>query len=259
VKIAVCVKEVPDAAVHKRIDPGTKRLERSGEGALNHFDTQAVEEALKVKEAQGDGEVVLVSLGPAGALDSLRKALAMGADRAVLVTDDAAAGSDLVATSRALAAVLEREGADLVIFGQQSSDSDGAVLWAAVAERLRRPVISQVAELTVSDGKIRGKRQTEFGYDVIEAPLPAVVAVSDAINEPRYPSLKGIMGAKKKPQETISAGDLGLDVGSLGEEGSGTTVLALGDPPPRGDARKIEDDGSAAQQIVDFLAEKKLL
>ena len=258
-KIAVCVKEVPDAAIHKRIDPGTRRLDRSGEGALNQFDTQAVEEALRIKEAQGDGEVVLVSLGPAGALDSLRKALAMGADRAVLVTDEAAAGSDLVATSRALAAVLEREGADLVVFGQQSSDSDGAVLWAAVADRLRQPVISQVAELTVGDGTIRGKRQTEFGYDVIEAQLPAVVAVSDAINEPRYPSLKGIMGAKKKPQETLSGADLGVDAGALGEQGSGTTVLALGDPPPRGDARKIEDDGSAAQQVVDFLAERKLL
>jgi len=259
VKIAVCVKEVPDTAVHKHIDPSTKRLDRSGEGALNHFDTQAVEEALKIKEAQGDGEVVLVSLGPASALDSLRKALAMGADRAVLLSDEAAAGSDLVATSRALAAVLEREGAELVLFGQQANDSDGAVLWAAVAERLRRPVISQVAELTVSEGKVRGKRQTEFGYDLIEAPLPVVVAVSDAINEPRYPSLKGIMGAKKKPQETLSAADLGLDSGNLGEQGSGTTVLALSDPPPRGDARKIEDDGSAAQQIVDFLAERKLL
>jgi electron transfer flavoprotein beta subunit len=106
---------------------------------------------------------------------------------------------------------------------------------------------------------VRGKRQTEFGYDVIEAPLPAVVAVSDAINEPRYPSLKGIMGAKGKPQETLSASDLGLDADALGEQGSRTTVLALGDPPPRGEARKIEDDGSAAQQIVDFLAEKKLL
>jgi electron transfer flavoprotein beta subunit len=258
-KIAVCVKEVPDAAVHKRIDPGTKRLDRSGEGALNQFDSQAVEEALKLKESGGEGEVVLVSLGPADALDSLRKALAMGADRAVLITDDAAAGSDLVATSRALAAALEKEGADLVLFGQQSSDSDGAVLWAAVADRLRRPVISQVAELTVADGKVRGKRQTEFGYDVIEAPLPAVIAVSDAINEPRYPSLKGIMGAKKKPQDQLSASDLGLEAGALGEAGSGTTVLALGDPPPRGDARKIEDDGNAAQQIADFLAEKKLL
>ena len=258
-KIAVCVKEVPDAAVHKRIDPGTKRLDRSGEGALNQFDSQAVEEALKLKESGGEGEVVLVSMGPTDALDSLRKALAMGADRAVLITDDAAAGSDLVATSRALAAALEKEGADLVLFGQQSSDSDGAVLWAAVADRLRRPVISQVAELTVADGKVRGKRQTEFGYDVIEAPLPAVIAVSDAINEPRYPSLKGIMGAKKKPQDQLSAADLGLEAGALGEAGSGTTVLALGDPPPRGDARKIEDDGNAAQAILDFLAEKRLV
>jgi electron transfer flavoprotein beta subunit len=258
-KIAVCVKEVPDAAVHKRIDPSTMRLDRSGEGALNHFDSQAVEEALKLTEAGGEGEVVLVSMGPESALDSLRKALAMGADRAVLVSDGAAAGSDLVATSRALAAVLEREGADIVIFGQQSSDSDGAVLWAAVADRLRRPVISQVAELTVADGKVRGKRQTEFGYDVIEAPMPTVIAVSDAINEPRYPSLKGIMGAKKKPQETLSAADLGLEPGSIGEQGSQTTVRQLGEPPPRGEARKIEDEGNAAVQIVDFLAEKKLL
>src|ERR671931_1490792 len=165
-KIAVCVKHVPEGA--KRIDPETKRLDRSGEGALNPFDAHAVEEALRLKAALGDGEVVLVSLGTAKAQDALRKALAMGADRAVLVTDDAAAGSDLVATSRALASALEREGADLVLFGQQASDADGAVLWAAVAERLRLPVVSQAAELTIADGKARVKRQTEFGYDVIE-------------------------------------------------------------------------------------------
>src|SRR5262252_1928767 len=175
-RIAVCVKHVPEGP--SKIDPSTKRLDRSGEGSLNHFDANAVEEALRLK-GDSDTEVIAVSLGPQKALDSLRKALAMGADRAVLVSDDAASGSDLVATSRVLAAALEKEGADLVLFGQQSSDSDGAVLWAAVADRLRRPVISQVAELTVADGKVRGKRQTEFGYDVIEAPLPAIVAVSD--------------------------------------------------------------------------------
>ncbi len=158
-----------------------------------------------------------------------------------------------------LAAALERENADLVLFGQQANDSDGAVLWAAVAERLQRPLISQVAELTLEDGKLRGKRQTEYGYDVIEAPLPAVVAVSDAINEPRYPSLKGIMGVKKKPQETVSLSELGLDAGAAGEAGSQTTVEALNDPPPRGDTVKIEDDGSGAQRIVEFLAEKKAL
>jgi electron transfer flavoprotein beta subunit len=257
-KIAVCVKQVPDAA-RRRIDPQTTRLDRSGEGTLNAFDSHAVEEALRVREATGEGEVVLVSLGPEKVLDSLRKALAMGADRALLVSDEAAAGSDLVATSRVLAAALEREGADLVLFGQQASDSDGAVLWAAVADRLRRPLISQVAELTVADGKVRGKRQTEFGYDVIEAPLPAVVAVSDAINEPRYPSLKGIMGAKKKPQDTVALSDLGVAAGEAGEAGSRTTVAALHDPPARGDSRRIEDNGNAPAEIVEFLLEKRLL
>jgi len=258
-KIAVCVKHVPDATAVRRIDPGTKRLDRSGEGALNVFDANAVEEALRLKEANGDGEVVIVSMGPAKAADSIRKALAMGADRSVLVSDDAAAGSDLVATSAALAKALEREEADLVLFGQQSSDSDGAVLWAAVADRLRRPLVSQVAELTVEGGSIRGKRQTEYGYDVIAAPLPAVIAVSDAINEPRYPSLKGIMGAKSKPQDTLSLGDLALEAGQVGEAGSRTTVLELSPPTSRGDSVKIEDDGSAPDKIVDFLAEKKLL
>jgi electron transfer flavoprotein beta subunit len=257
-KIAVCVKQVPESQA-KRLDPATKRLDRSGEGALNAFDANAIEEALRVKDTSGDGEVVLVSLGPDQALDSLRKGLAMGADRAVLVSDPAAAGSDLVATSLALAKALEREQADLILFGQQSSDSDGAVLWAAVADRLRMPLVSQAAELTVAEGKARVKRQTEFGYDVIEASLPAVVAVSDAINEPRYPSLKGIMGAKKKPQESVTASDLGVDAAQLGEVGSKTEVLALGDPPARGDTVKFEDDGSGAQKIVDFLAEKRLL
>src|SRR5690242_9780416 len=255
-KIAVCMKHVPEG--NAKIDPSTKRLDRAGEGALNHFDANAVEEALRLK-GDSDTEVVVVSLGPAKAADSLRKALAMGADRAVLVSDDAAAGSDLVATSKLLAAALEKESADLVLFGQQASDADGAVLWAAVAERLGRPVVSQAMELSVDGGSLRAKRQTEFGYDVIEAPLPAVVAVSDAINEPRYPSLKGIMGEKKKPFETLSLGDLGVDAGSAGEAGTRTEVLALSEPPSRGDARKIEDDGNAAQAILDFLAEKRLV
>ena len=251
-KIAVCVKLVPEGASAK-IDPATKRLDRSGEGALNHFDANAVEEGLRLKERTGDAEVVVVSLGPAGAADALRKALAMGADRALHISDEAAAGSDLVATSRVLATALEREQADLVVFGQQASDADGAVLWAAVADRLRRPVISQAAELTLADGSLRVKRQTEFGYDVIETPLPAVIAVSDAINEPRYPSLKGIMGAKSKPQDTLTLAELGVEAGAK------TEVLAMSEPPPRGDTRKIEDDGNAAEQIVEFLAEKRLI
>src|SRR5437762_8189132 len=251
-KIAVCVKQVPEG--NRRIDPETKRLDRSGEGTLNPFDANAVEEALRLKDAGGEGEVVLVSMGPAKAQDALRKALAMGADRAVLVSDDEAAGADLVATSSVLAKALERESAELVLFGQQAGDSDGAVLPAAVADRLRLPVVSQAAEVTHADGKVTVKRQTEFGYDVIEAPLPAVVAVSDAINEPRYPSLKGIMGHKSKPQETLSLTDLGLE--GLDSQ---TEVYALNDPPARGDSRKIEGDGNAAQAVLDFLVEKRLL
>ena len=255
-KIAVCAKHVPEGSA--RLDPVSKRLDRSGEGTLNHFDANAVEEALRLK---GDSatEVVVVSLGPEKAADSLRKTLAMGADRAVLITDTAAAGSDLVATSKLLASALEREQADLVIFGQQAADADGAVLWAAVAERLHRPVVSQAAELRLVDATLRVKRQTEFGYDVIESPLPAVVAVSDAINEPRDPSLKGIMGAKKKPFETLSLAELGVDAADAGEAGSRTEVLALSEPPPRAEALKIEGDGDAPQAIVDFLAEKRLL
>jgi len=144
-KIAVCAKYVPEANANRRIDASTKRLDRSGEGALNPFDANAVEEALKARDASGDGEVVIVSVGPERALEAMRRALAMGADRVVLVSDDGAAGSDLVATSRVLAAALERESANLVLFGQQANDSDGAVLWAAVAERLQLPLISQVA------------------------------------------------------------------------------------------------------------------
>jgi electron transfer flavoprotein beta subunit len=253
-KIAVCVKAVPDAAAGRRIDPATKRLERTGELALSEFDGYAVEEALRVREGGGgDGEVVAVSMGPAGAADALRKALAMGVDRAVLVSDESLAGSDLLGTAHALAGALERESADLVLFGQQSADGGGACLWAAVGELLRRPAISQVSELTVEAGAVTGKRQTEFGYDTIRAPLPAIVAVSDAINTPRYPSLKGIMGAKRKPQDTLAAADVGGGVEPA------TTVLELEPPPARGEARTIEDDGNGAEQIVEFLAEKRLL
>ncbi|HEX3454671.1 MAG TPA: electron transfer flavoprotein subunit beta/FixA family protein, partial [Gaiellaceae bacterium] len=258
-KIAVCVKVVPGPGVAKKIDPQTKRLDRSGEAAVNGFDANAIEEALRIKEGSGEGEVVLVSVGPERSLESMRRSLAMGADRAVLVADEGAAGSDLVATSYLLAAALEREQPDLVLFGQQASDSDGAVLWAAVAERLKRPLVSQASELTVGDGKVQVKRQTEFGYDRIEAPLPAVVAVSDAINEPRYPSLKGIMGAKKKPQDVLDLSAIGADAGAVGDAGSRTTVLELLDPPPRGESRRIEGDGNAAQAIIDFLEERKLL
>jgi electron transfer flavoprotein beta subunit len=238
------VKAVPDASSGRRIDPASKRLDRSSELTLSDFDGYAVEEALQI-----GGEVVVLSMGPERALDALRKALAMGADRAVLVSDESLAGSDLLGTAAALAGAIEQESPDLVLFGQQSADGGGACLWAAVAEKLRRPAISQASELTVEGSSVVGKRQTEFGYDTIRAPLPAVVAVSDAINTPRYPSLKGIMGAKKKPQETVSAEAVA----------PGTTVVELSPPPPRGESVRIDDDGSAAEKIVEYLAGKRLI
>jgi len=256
-KIAVCVKHVPKRTIH--LDPASRRVDRSAEGMLNSADAKAVEEALRITEQQGAGEVVVVSLGPEGAVDSVRSALAMGADRAVVVSDPAAVGSDLVATSYVLALALSREHPDLILLGQQGLDSDGAVLGAAVAERLQLPVITQAAELTIDGSTVRGKRQTEAGYDTLEVPLPAVVAVSDAIAEPRYTSFKGIVAAKRKPQDVVDLAGLGADPTLAGEAGSRTMVLALGAPPPHGDQRIVEEVDGAAELIVEFLKEMRLL
>src|SRR3954470_17124243 len=255
-KIAVCVKHVPCGTLRMR--PDSRALDRTGPGELNASDKNAIEEALRLKEG-GDSEVVLVAMGPAAATESLRAGLGMGADRAVLVDDDAVAGSDLVATSRVLAAVLEREAADLVLFGQQTSDGGGAVLWAAVAERLAVPFVSQANKLTLGTGAVVVERETEVGNDTIEATLPAVIAVSDAINEPRYTSLKGMMAAKKKPLDTLTASDLGLSADAVGAGGSQTVLLGIGAPPARAGAVTIEDDGSAAQSIFDYLTERDLV
>jgi electron transfer flavoprotein beta subunit len=256
VKIAVCVKEVPDATAARRLDPATKRLDRGGEQALNPFDTHAIEEALRLKEgpAGADSEVSVVCMGRDGAMRSLHKALSLGADKAVLVTDESLAGADINLTAKVLAAALQREQYDLVLLGQQAADSESYVMAAAVADHLRRPLVTQAAEVTLQDGSVRVKRQTEAGYDIIEAPLPAVLSVSDAINEPRYPSLKAIMGAKRKPQETVSAADLGVS----GE--ARTEVLELSSPPAKAGGTRIEDEGGAsAEQIVAFLVERKVI
>jgi electron transfer flavoprotein beta subunit len=258
VKIAVCVKGVPEAAAPRRIDPQSKRLDRSGELTLNPFDVHAVEEGLRQRDAAGGGELVVVSMGPERAVDALRRALALGADRAVLVSHDALAGSDLLATSRVLANALEREQPDFVLLGQQGEESVGAVLGAALAERLRMPCISQAAELTIAGGMATVERQTEFGYETIGAPLPAVIAVSDAINEPRYPTLKGIMAAKSKRLERLTLAELGVDAKDVGDAGSRTTVRAFGEPPMRADARIVED-ADGAQAILDYLVERSLV
>jgi len=262
-KICVLVKEVPDAAVQKRIDPGTMRLDRSGEKNLNPFDTHALEAAMQIKEggAIPVEEVVAVTMGPDSAVRALHKAVALGADRSVHLSDEALAGSDVCATGYALAKVLESESPDLVLLGQQSDDGECYTIGAVVADHLQMPSLTQVIKIDVTDGKLRCERQAEYGYDTVEVALPAVISVGDAINEPRYPSLKAIMGAKKKPLDAKATGDVGIDAGQVGAEGSKTAVLAL-NPPPQKEAGEIiedEDTNETVEKIVAWLDERKLI
>jgi electron transfer flavoprotein beta subunit len=263
VKICVLVKEVPDAAVEKRIDASTGRLDRSGEKNLNPFDTHAIEAAMQLKEggAMDVDEVVAVTMGPASSERALRKAVSLGADRAVQLTDDALAGSDVNGTGYALAKALAAESPDLVLLGQQSDDGECYTIGAVVADHLQMPSLTQVIKMDVEEGKLRCERQAEYGYDTVEVELPAVISVGDAINEPRYPSLKAIMGAKKKPLDTKSASDAEVEAGKVGEEGSQTRVLAI-NPPPQKEAGQIiedEDTDETVEKIVSWLEERKLL
>jgi electron transfer flavoprotein beta subunit len=247
VKIAVCIKVVP--AGRARFARDANHLERAVDSMMNRFDANAVEAALTLCTSLDD-EVVLVSMGPPAAMDGVREGLAMGADRAVLISDEAAAGADVLATSYVLGVALEREEPDLVLFGQQSPDGDGALLCAAVAERLRLPLISQVAALELNNRTVVGRRQTETGYEVVESSLPAVIAVSDAINEPRNASLKGRMNAKKAPQDILALKHLGADPARSGASGSRTTVISIGPAPAGRVAERIEDPDLAVMRIA---------
>jgi electron transfer flavoprotein beta subunit len=256
-RIVVCVKHVPSG--RWRLDPESARLDRSGPGELNRADKNAIEEALRVKERTSEVDVVAVSIGPEQAVESLRTALALGADRAVLVCDEAAAGSDLLGTARVLAAVLAREQADLVLFGQQSEDGVGGVLLAAIADLMRLPFASQAAEVVVSERLLRVTRQTESGDEVIDVPLPALMSVGDSINEPRYTSLTGVIAAKRKPLDVLTLADVGVDAQYVGSSGACTTVLSSGVPPTRGTGTRVEDESKAAEAILAFLADRQLV
>src|SRR3979490_1912008 len=221
-KIWVLVKEDPAAAVEKRLDPSTGRMDRSGEKNLNPYDTHAIEAAMQIKEggAIPVEEVVAVTMGPESAVRALHKAVALGADRSVHLTDAALEGSDVNATGYALAKALESESPDLVLLGQQSDDGECYTIGAVVADHLQMPSLTQVIKIDVTDAQLRCERQAEYGYDTAEVELPAVISVGDPINEPRYPSLKAIMGAKKKTLDTLSAGDAGIEGDKVGAEGS---------------------------------------
>lgn len=263
-KICVLVKEVPDAAVQKRIDPSTGRMDRSGEKNLNPYDTHAIEAAMQLKEsgALPVEEVVAVSMGPDSAERALHKAVSLGADRSIHLSDETLAGSDVAATGYALSQVLEREKPDLVLLGQQSDDGECYTIGAVVADHLGMPSLTQVIKIDVEGGdKLRAERQAEYGYDTVALTMPAVISVGDAINEPRYPSLKAIMGAKKKPVDTKASSDVGLDASEVGEAGSKTTVTALNEPPAKEAGEIIEDEDTAetVDKIVTWLDERKLI
>jgi electron transfer flavoprotein beta subunit len=263
VKICVLVKEVPDAAVEKRINASTGRLDRSGEKNLNPFDTHAIEAAMQLKEGGQVEveEVVAVTMGPESAVRALHKAVSLGADRSVHLTDAALAGSDVNGTGYALAQVLAAEAPDLVLLGQQSDDGECYTIGAVVADHLGMPSLTQVIKIEVADGGLRCERQAEYGYDTVQVGLPAVISVGDAINEPRYPSLKAIMGAKKKPLDTKGTGDVDIDAGRVGFDNARAHCADFKAPPAKSAGLIIEDEDTneTVAKIVAWLDERKLL
>lgn len=262
-KICVLVKEVPDAAVQKKIDSSTGRMDRSGEKNLNPYDTHAIEAAMQIREggAVEVEEIVAVTMGPESAVRALHKAVSLGADRSVHLSDEAVAGSDVNATGYALAKTLERENPDLVLLGQQSDDGECYTIGAVVADHLKMPSLTQVIKMDVTAEKLTCERQAEYGYDTVNVGLPAVISVGDAINEPRYPSLKAIMGAKKKPLDTASIGDVGIEASRVGEAGSKAKFLTAKEPPqkPPGTIIEDEDTEETVEKLIQWLDERKLV
>ena len=257
--IVVCVKQVPDTYAERKLNDTDKTLDReSVDGVMNEIDEYAVEEALRLKEAHG-GEVTIVTMGPAKALDSVRKALSMGADKAIHLQDDALHGSDVVQTSAGLAKAIATAEYDLVIVGSESTDARMSLMGALLAEQLSIPQLTLARKVTVDGTSITIERQTDAGYDVLSATLPAVVSVVEKINEPRYPSFKGIMAAKSKPVSTLSAGDAGLDAGALGLANAGSAVEEFAVRPPRSAGVKVTDEGDGGLKVAEYLASQKLI
>ncbi len=262
--IVVCVKQVPDTWSEKKLDPSDSTLDRGAtDPVMNEMDEYAVEEALKLQEAQG-GEVTILCMGPDPAAETIRKALSMGADKAIHVLDPGLHGSDAVATSLALAKAVEKAGesgqVDLVLLGSESSDARMSVVPAMLAERLGLPQLTFAKEVTVDGGTVRIKRLTDEGYQAVEATLPAVVSVVEKINEPRYPSFKGIMAAKKKPVETYGLADLGIDAADVGLGGAWSAVESFESAPPREAGTVVKDEGGdGADKLLEFLTSKKFV
>jgi electron transfer flavoprotein beta subunit len=257
--IVVCVKQVPDTETTRTLKSDDKTLDRAAaDGVLNELDEYAVEEALRIKEAHG-GEVTVLTMGPDKATDTIRKALSMGADKAVHLTDEALAGSDALQTSYAIQQVLGRTGFDLVVLGSESTDARTGMLAAMLAERLGVPQLSLANKVEIDGSSIKVQRQTDYGYDKVEATLPAVVSVVEKINEPRYPSFKGIMAAKKKPFETLGIADAGIDAAQVGLANAATEVVDFAEAPPRERGQIVKDEGEGGAAAAEFLASKKFI
>ena len=257
--IVVLVKQVPDTWAERKLDPTDKTLDRASvDVVMTEIDEYAVEEALRLTEAQG-GEVTIVSMAPDRGIETIRKALSMGAHKAVHLSDESLKGSDAVQTSYALSKVLSTLEYDLVISGSEATDSRMAIMAPLLAERLGQPQLSGARKVMVEGGTVRIERQTENGYDVVEAPTPAIVSVVEKINEPRYPSFKGIMAAKKKPLTTLTLGDAGIEAGQVGLASAPSQVVEFANKPPRQAGQVVKDEGDGGTKIAEYLASQKLV
>ena len=258
--IVVCVKQIPDPAMPGQLDPNTKTLVRGGKLVMDESDSFGVEMGLQLAEKAGGGEVTIVSMVPVFGAQALRSALAMGAAKAILVSDEALAGTDALGTAKVLAAAIRRAGdVDLVLTATESTDGYTGTVPAQVGELLGWPTLTFAKAVDIADGKVTIQRQTEAGYDTVEAPLPAVVSVTAGVVEPRYPSFKGIMAAKNKPIDQVTVADLGLEASQVGWAGARQEITEVRQAEERQAGEKIEDDGAAHERIVAFLEQLKVI
>ena len=257
--VVVCVKQIPDPAAPQALDPETRTLVREGKLIMDDSDAYGVEMGLQLAEQAGGGDVTLVSMAPAGETSGLRTALAMGAAKAILVSDDSLKGSDALSTAKVLARAIERAQPDLVIAATESTDGYTGTTPVQIAEILGMPSITFAKKVSVSDGTVRVDRQTEAGYDEVQAPLPAVVTVTAGVVEPRYPSFKGIMAAKSKPVDQLTVADLGVDGGAVGAAGSGQEVTDVTAAEERKAGEIVTDEGDGHEHVVRFLEQLKLI
>src|SRR5947199_1403183 len=260
-KMYVCIKQIPDPnTVVSKLDPNTKRLARSGVSlVLDPGDESTISAAIKIRDTLGNSEVTVVSMGPANAQEAMRRALAMGADRAILVTDPALAGSDALSTARVLAAVLKKEEVDLVFCSTESTDGYTGMVPGGIAEYLDLPQLTFAREVTIEGSKAVIKRVTQTGYQTVESSLPAVVTIASGSFEAIYPTMRGIMSAKKKPFAHMKLADLGIAPSQVGEAGARERVVTIGKAEARAAGQIVKDDGNAAQVIADFLQRHQLL